>query len=208
MITVIIPTLNAERTLPLTLAALLEAHIDGLVREVIVADCGSQDMTARIVDEAGATFLSVSGSSASRAVLKAAADAKFPWLLVLQPGTAPEPGFERVIANFIRNHTLASAEAGFLKFAAHDGGLKGFVQDQIAALKTRVGFAPQPEQGLLIERRALAVADGSDADAAMAAALRAVHFKQLNARIVVLGAQRSGSAAPSVRETQVSLANR
>ena len=40
MISVIIPTLNAERTLTHTLAALVPAVVDGIVQETIVVDGG------------------------------------------------------------------------------------------------------------------------------------------------------------------------
>jgi len=49
MITVVIPTLNAEATLGPTLAALVPAAVDGLIREVIVIDGGSTDRTSDIV---------------------------------------------------------------------------------------------------------------------------------------------------------------
>ncbi|HET6928016.1 MAG TPA: glycosyltransferase, partial [Hyphomicrobiaceae bacterium] len=54
MISVIIPTLNAEATLAETLSALVPAAVAGLVREVLVVDGGSSDRTAEIVERAGA----------------------------------------------------------------------------------------------------------------------------------------------------------
>ena len=60
MISVIIPTLNAEATLPVTLAALVPAAVGGLVREVIVVDGGSSDRTADVTDHAGASLVKAS----------------------------------------------------------------------------------------------------------------------------------------------------
>ena len=53
MISVIIPTLNAESTLGPTLAALVPAVVDGLVQEAILVDGGSSDETCLIADAAG-----------------------------------------------------------------------------------------------------------------------------------------------------------
>ena len=54
MISVIIPTLNAERLLPRCFDSLIGAAVSGVVREVIVADGGSTDATLMIADAAGA----------------------------------------------------------------------------------------------------------------------------------------------------------
>ena len=64
MISVVIPTLNAEATLAATLTALVPAAVDGLVREVIVVDGGSTDQTAAIVEDAGAQLVCRSGGAA------------------------------------------------------------------------------------------------------------------------------------------------
>ncbi|MEQ1710252.1 MAG: glycosyltransferase, partial [Hyphomicrobium sp.] len=53
MITVVIPTLNAEGGLAATLTALVPAVVEGVVREVIVVDGGSTDRTLDIADQAG-----------------------------------------------------------------------------------------------------------------------------------------------------------
>ena len=57
MISVVIPTLNAERTLQRALAPLVPAAVEGLVREVVVADGGSTDRTLELADDAGANIV-------------------------------------------------------------------------------------------------------------------------------------------------------
>ena len=100
MISVVIPTLNAEATLGGTLSALVPAAVDGLVREVIVVDGGSGDRTKEIVDQAGARLL-VERPERGRQLAAGAARARFPWLLFLHADTVLEPGWEREAAGFM-----------------------------------------------------------------------------------------------------------
>lgn len=85
MISVVIPTLNAGETLAQSLGVLIQASVDGLVREVVVVDAGSTDATFAIADDAGATFIPGPADQSERIALGCAA-AKGPWLLVLMPG--------------------------------------------------------------------------------------------------------------------------
>ena len=57
MISVVIPTFNEAGHLSLTLAALVPAAVDGLVREVVISDGGSTDGTLEAADEAGAKIV-------------------------------------------------------------------------------------------------------------------------------------------------------
>ena len=61
-LSVVIPTLNAERRLAATLGALFEGLEAGIIRELVISDGGSGDGTARIADEAGAVILIGSAS--------------------------------------------------------------------------------------------------------------------------------------------------
>ena len=54
MISVVIPTLNAQTRLVSCLEALVTPALDGLVKEVIVVDGGSCDATVQIADGFGA----------------------------------------------------------------------------------------------------------------------------------------------------------
>ena len=80
MISAVIATLNDEQDLAAALAPLVPASMDGLVRELIVGDAGSTDLTLKIADDAGAVV--VAGGEA-----EAIAAAKGPWLLILTPST-------------------------------------------------------------------------------------------------------------------------
>ena len=57
MISVVMPTLNAEDTLARTLSALVPGVVEGLIKEVIVVDGGSQDATLEIADSTGCVIV-------------------------------------------------------------------------------------------------------------------------------------------------------
>jgi glycosyltransferase involved in cell wall biosynthesis len=106
MLSVVIATDESERALVPTLAALVPGATAGLIKEVIIADAGSRDDTARVADVAGARFLIVEASAGAR--LKAAADAaRGAWLLFLRPGIVPDVTWTGEVARFI-DHAQSS----------------------------------------------------------------------------------------------------
>ena len=106
MISVVIATLNDERTLGEALGALVAAAVDGLVREVIVVDAGSTDHTLEIADDAGARILKASGPDA---FARGCALARNDWLLLLDARTPPAEGWARAVADHIREHADQAA---------------------------------------------------------------------------------------------------
>lgn len=110
MISVVVATLNSETDLPHTLAPLVAAAVDGLVREVVVADGGSTDLTLEIADDAGARI--VRGPLAD-----GVAAAKSEWLLVLFPGLRLEEGWERAVSTHMarRPDRAAAFRLGWMR---------------------------------------------------------------------------------------------
>src|ERR1700743_3231046 len=93
MISVVIATHNDERTLGQTLASLVPAAVDGLVREVILADAGSTQETPALAQDAGARVAPCSGSVEARLVEVGNA-ARSDWLLILETSTPAPHGWE------------------------------------------------------------------------------------------------------------------
>ena len=154
MISVVIPTLNAEATLGQTLAALVSAAVDGLVREVIVVDGGSSDRTAEIVDQAGANLVRGSGGRGHQ-LAAGAAQARFPWLLFLHADTTLAPGWEHDASAFMERVDMGGrplAAAAF-RFALDDAGARPRVLERLVALRCAVLRLPYGDQGLLIPKR-------------------------------------------------------
>ena len=87
MISVVMATLNDEARLGRALGPLVAAAMRGVVREVILADAGSEDATLDIAEDAGCRV--VGGG-----VGAAGATAKADWLLILDPGARLRPDWE------------------------------------------------------------------------------------------------------------------
>ena len=154
MISVIIPTLDAEKGLPAALGALVPAAVDGLVREVIIVDGGSTDRTAAVADDAGAAFVVRTGGRGHQLVA-GARRAKLPWLLFLHADTVLEPGWEREAAGFmagVDNGKRALGAAAF-SFALDDTGARARALEHLVALRCALFRLPYGDQGLLIPRR-------------------------------------------------------
>jgi rSAM/selenodomain-associated transferase 2 len=154
VISVIIPTLNAQAGLAGTLAGLVPAAVDGLIREAIVADGGSSDRTEDIVDSAGAVLVrSAAGRGAQLAT--GAARARFPWLLFLHADTVLDPGWEREAALFMEKVDTGErplAAAAF-RFALDDTGFGPGLLERLVAARCAALRLPYGDQGLLIPRR-------------------------------------------------------
>jgi rSAM/selenodomain-associated transferase 2 len=154
MITVVVPTLNAETSLAATLSSLVPGAVDGLVRQVIIVDGGSSDRTLRIAEDSGADIIrSEPGRGCQlRAGAKAA---RFPWLLFLHADTMLDPGWEREVATFVERVDIGQrpqAAAAF-RFALDDMGFLPRMIEAGVALRCMVLRLPYGDQGLLIPRQ-------------------------------------------------------
>jgi rSAM/selenodomain-associated transferase 2 len=154
MISVVIPTLNAESRLAPTFAALIPAVVDGLVREVIVADGGSTDHTLSIAESAGAEIVR-SAPGRGQQLIAGAAAARSPWLLFLHADTTLEAGWEREAYAFIEGVDSGQrplAAAAF-RFKLDDTGYRPRLVETGTAIRCALFRLPYGDQGLLIPKR-------------------------------------------------------
>lgn len=154
MISVVIPTLNSQRSLPQTLAALVPAAMEGFVREVVIVDGGSNDATAEIAEDAGAEFVrSVKGRGQQLA--KGARVARSDWLLFLHADTVLQNGWEAEAFRHIReveNGEKPEMAAAF-RFALDDKGIGAAFLQWTVGVRCYLLKLPYGDQGLLISRR-------------------------------------------------------
>jgi rSAM/selenodomain-associated transferase 2 len=156
MLSVIIPTLNAGKTLPATLSALVPAAVKGVVREVIVVDGGSSDETAEIAEAAGAKLLRTPRGRGNQLAAGAKA-ARGAWLLFLHADTVLQEGWEREVEKLLeqiadgcfRERELAAA----FRFALDDFSRAARLLERLVALRCLVFGLPYGDQGLIVNRR-------------------------------------------------------
>jgi glycosyltransferase involved in cell wall biosynthesis len=152
MISVIIPTWNAERDLPRCFDSLISGVVSGVVREVIVADMGSSDATLAIADAAGAHVVK-SDRSRGSAMAAGAAVARSDWLLFLHPETALAGGWETEANAFLERSTLERPRAAAFRFALEDFGGRARRKEMFAAARSALFGLPYGDQGLLVPKR-------------------------------------------------------
>ena len=97
MVSVVIEAGKDDEGLARTLASLISAAVEGVVRDVIVCDAGSTDQTHRVAEHAGCNYIATGGVAAG------IRQAKGDWLLLLEPGARLVDGWtESVLAHTAR----------------------------------------------------------------------------------------------------------
>ncbi len=185
-ISVIVPTLNAEKRLGQCLQSLMPGLEAGLIRELIVSDGGSDDATVMIAKEWGAEVVSGPASRGGQ-LRRGCAAAQGQWFLVLHADTELDPNWVGpVVAH------LATRRAGWFRLAFAKGGLAGSIVAVWANLRSRLGL-PYGDQGMLIPAPLYASVGGYPdqplmEDVAMARALKG-HMRAIDAVAITSAAK-------------------
>lgn len=149
MISVIIPTLNAGQTLPRTLAPLVRAVVDGLVREVVVVDGGSADDTLDVAEDAGARLVR-SERGRGLQLRAGCAAARGDWLLTLHADTRLSADWPAAAAGHVERRP---GQAGYFRFRLDDPSRTARLWEAGVALRCATLGGPYGDQGLLVSRR-------------------------------------------------------
>ncbi|MEX2318793.1 MAG: glycosyltransferase [Bauldia sp.] len=142
MITAIIETLNDEVALAHTLAALVPAATEGVLREVIVIDHGSTDGTLVVADAAGCNVV-VAAKVAGDPRRFAAERARGAWLLLLPPSAVLGPDWQGAAMTFADRAMVAGR--GMTAVGRFDRGrlVLGWWARLAEAWRWLVGATPQ-----------------------------------------------------------------
>mgnify|MGYP001202050826 CR=1 FL=1 len=138
MISVVIPTLNAARTLPAALAALAPGLDSGLIKEVLISDGGSTDGTpelARTLDTEVLTGPRGRGGQLQRGAIAARGE----WLFFLHCDTVLDPEWLFAAEEFVANRDNGRRAAAF-RFALDDDHPRARRLERMVAWK--VNFLP------------------------------------------------------------------
>jgi hypothetical protein len=134
MLTVIIECQDQEPELAQTLAVLVSGAVEGLVCDVVVLDHGSRDGTSQVADAAGCRYYSQWDIND---ILHAA---RGEWLLIVEPGARPQPGWIDEIAEYMSLNKVPA------RFTASRGYQRPFFK--------RIGRSLPPlELGFLVSKR-------------------------------------------------------
>lgn len=127
MITVVVPAHDSAEALAGLLTTLVPAAVDGLVKDVVIADAGSEDATSELCEESGATL--VRGSIAA-----AAARGRGNWLMILAPETRLPSGWRESVAE----HVVRNLQPALLLEPPKGSWLADRRRDRAAGLLIRV----------------------------------------------------------------------
>jgi len=153
MISVVIPTLNSAATLAATLESLIPAAVQGLVREVVIVDGGSGDATLTIADGFGAVTIAGGPMRANR-LTAGAQQARFSWLLFIDPDCVLDHGWDREVGQHISKIEDGDRppSAAVFRYGLDDIGFEPRATEMLARWSSAIFGLSHAEQGLLIPR--------------------------------------------------------
>jgi glycosyltransferase involved in cell wall biosynthesis len=148
LISVVIPTLNDEAYLVRTLTTLVPAVVDGLVKDVIIVDGGSEDSTLEIAESTGCTIISTDANRGLQ-LWQGCREAKGEWLLILHPDSQLSEGWMDHVRTHMSTHPL---RAGYFKLNFDDPSWFSSLWSELVAFNARWLAMPSGDHGLFLSR--------------------------------------------------------
>lgn len=131
MLTAIVFTRGEPMSLAETLSSLVPAVAEGLMSHAVVVAEGESPDISRIADAMGATSLTAS----ENVWREGARAARGEWVLLLEAGETPEPGWVGAVEGHLMRQSSASRGPAFLPLS---GGLPGVLEFVALALGARL----------------------------------------------------------------------
>lgn len=148
MLSIIIPTLNAQATLAATLKSVMAPGVPKL--DVCVVDGGSTDSTCRIAGQGGVRVVE-SDAGRGRQLKLGGANAASDWLLFLHADAQLPADWAEVVSRFI-TVDVNCQRAGYFKLGFDDASSGAGRVAALANWRAKNWGLPYGDQGLLIHR--------------------------------------------------------
>ena len=155
-LTILIPTLNEARRLPLLLADLARWSDEA---QVIVVDGGSQDGTRQTAALAGVKSLNSPEQGRGQQLVEGMAAARHNWTLVLHADSRLPLRWCRAVQQVMQS-PQARLYAWYFDFQVEDRGPMLWLLERCVAMRSGLGQRPYGDQGLLIHRTVYAASGG------------------------------------------------
>ncbi len=155
MISVIIPTFNPDKRFAVCLSSLVTGVVQGLIKEVIVVDGGSEGtFVSEVCDAAGVVLIEAEKGRGTQ-LAAGARKARGNWLLFLHADTILQKGWEQEAGNFIEQIEMGGLpqRAAAFQFALDDFGVMPRVLESLVSLRCTIFKLPYGDQGLLISKQ-------------------------------------------------------
>ncbi len=151
MLSIVIPAWGEQPALLDTLASLVHAAAEGVVRDVALATPEANDFLRRVADSAGCEL--VEGPDDRGALVsQVAGRMKSPWIFVIEQGFAPGGDWMNDVANFVAREDAslpAKPRRGVLTLVPERGW---GVAERFVNLQTDLFGKSWPAQGLIAPR--------------------------------------------------------
>jgi hypothetical protein len=148
LITVIIPTLNAEAHLVRTLSSLVPGVVQGLIKDVIIVDGGSEDSTLEIAESTGCQIIAANCEQGLQ-LWQGCKAARGDWLMILHSDSDLSPNWMDEVRAHIKDYAL---RAGYFQLRFEQATGQARFWEYLVKLRATWLALPSGDHGLFMSR--------------------------------------------------------